>query len=285
MKLNLADRFIHKFLPPKYTIKRYTLPILQKGATPIKILHISDLHLAPWQNSKIAFIQSLTSLAPDLLISTGDHLGHTKSYKALYRALKPFAGVPGAFVFGSNDYYAPVPKNPARYLAKKGTQGHTHGTPLNTKRLKRILEGKLSWINLNNASAYLKIANTRIRLFGTNDAHIGFDDLKKMKKSLATHATFNLSIGVTHAPYGKIVSALAQEGAQLICAGHTHGGQLCLPGQRALVTNCDAPPRMASGMFQSQKTYLHISQGLGQSIYAPVRIFCPPAVSLITLCS
>lgn len=176
------------------------------------------------------------------------------------------------------------PKILQNTLQKRHARPHTRHT-LNTKRLKRILEGKLSWINLNNASNILTISNTQIRLFGTNDAHIHLDDLKKMKDLLPPNDPHSLSIGVTHAPYAKIIRGLIQEGAQLICAGHTHGGQFCLPGQRALVTNCDAPPRMASGMFKREDTFLHISQGLGQSIYAPIRIFCPPAASLITLCS
>ena len=70
----------------------------------------------------------------------------------------------------------------------------------------------------------------------------------------------------------------------MMFAGHTHGGQLCLPGKRAIVTNCDLPPKYASGLSawgQENSLLLHVSQGMGHSIYAPIRKFCPPAATLI----
>jgi uncharacterized protein len=94
-------------------------------------------------------------------------------------------------------------------------------------------------------------------------------------------------VGVTHAPYRKILDALVDEGAEMIFAGHTHGGQVRIPGMPALTANCDLPREQASGlsqwMHQDRIAYLEVSAGLGTSIYAPVRFACPPEAIVLTL--
>ena len=101
-----------------------------------------------------------------------------------------------------------------------------------------------------------------------------------------------LRIGLTHAPYRRILTRMSAEGVDLALAGHTHGGQLCVPGFGALVTNCDLDRSRASGLSQwpgrpdaPQATgmYLHVSAGLGTSPYTPVRIACRPEATLLTL--
>jgi predicted MPP superfamily phosphohydrolase len=105
-----------------------------------------------------------------------------------------------------------------------------------------------------------------------------------------------LTIGVTHAPYRRVLDAMAADGAKLLLAGHTHGGQLCVPGFGALVTNCDLPRRRARGISSwpadgghtdgggpSQDATLHVSAGVGTSPYTPVRFACRPEASLLTL--
>jgi predicted MPP superfamily phosphohydrolase len=73
------------------------------------------------------------------------------------------------------------------------------------------------------------------------------------------------------------------DGADLVLAGHTHGGQLCVPGVGALVTNCDLPRSRAKGMSQHGDAVLHVSAGLGTSPYAPVRFACRPEATLLTI--
>ena len=106
------------------------------------------------------------------------------------------------------------------------------------------------------------------------------DDRSSAQNSITT-------IGVTHAPYRRVLDALVTHGAQLIFAGHTHGGQVCLPGGRALTTNSDLPSAQARGLSQwhlaGRSSLLNVSAGLGTSIYAPIRLFCPPEAVLVTL--
>lgn len=76
---------------------------------------------------------------------------------------------------------------------------------------------------------------------------------------------------------------MAADGADLIIAGHTHGGQVCVPGYGALVTNCDLDPARAKGLSSHEGAALHVSAGLGTNPYAPVRLACPPEATMLHL--
>ena len=92
---------------------------------------------------------------------------------------------------------------------------------------------------------------------------------------------------MAHAPYQRILNEFVAQGAQVMFAGHTHGGQVCVPGFGALVTNCDIPRDQVKGLSTwrhgAHTAALNVSAGLGTSIYAPVRFACPPEASLVTL--
>ena len=286
-----------------FTLRRVTVPVLAPGSPDIRILHISDLHLAPWQRSKIRWVAALAELRPDIVIDTGDNLGHVRALPALRDAMNAFVGTPGVFVNGSNDYFAPEFKNPFRYLAGPSQQ-HRDPVRLDTQSLETYLTRDLGWQNLNNRASRLNIGDHTLEFFGTDDPHRNFDSLDAMSQSLdEIHTDTNsrssenvVRIGVTHAPYRRVVDALVDHGARMVFAGHTHGGQVCVPGYGALVTNCDLPRKMAKGLSpwtSSSRTsthsssrpeaYLHVSAGLGTSIYAPVRFACPPEATLLTL--
>ena len=278
-----------------FTIRRETLPLLPAGATPVRVLHLSDLHLAPWQHRKMAWVRSLAELKPDLVVLTGDLMGHSAARGSVEHTLAAFSGVPTVFVHGSNDYYAPVPKNPFQYLSGPSKLRDRRPT-LNTEALESGLEG-LGFMNLNNAATRFTIRGTSIELLGLNDPHIDLDDAEEMRESLtalslvadvdadATGAA--LRIGVVHAPYQRALNEFLGDGAKLIFAGHTHGGQVRLPGVGALASNCDLPLEQTRGLSvwydAHHAAFLNVSAGLGNSIYAPVRFACRPEASLITL--
>ena len=280
----------------RFTVRRETVPVLEPGAEPIRVLHLSDLHMAPWQRSKQDWVRSLRDLEPDLVINTGDNLGHPGGIEGIEYALEPFRDVPGFYVNGSNDYYSPTLKSPFSYFSGPSNRA-ANPSRLDTPRLEAFFES-LGWQSLNNAALTREINRSPFEFFGVNDPHIGRDRLDVLPGSLdelrenaaaegAVHGRKILSIGVTHAPYRRVLNSFVTQGADLIFAGHTHGGQVRLPGYGALVTNCDLPRSQASGLslwkHALRSAYLNVSAGLGTSIYAPVRFACKPEAVLLTL--
>lgn len=273
----------------RFQLRQVTFPVLPSGARPLRVLHLSDFHLAPWQTIKQDFVRSLAELPLDLIVNTGDNLGHAEVLPQLREMLAPFQGVPGVFVHGSNDYYGPVAKNPFTYFNPK-RKVKARAPRLDVTGLERILSEELGWRSLNNDAAVLELGERRLRFIGVNDPHIKYDRLDEASAALSAlpqQPAWEATIGLVHAPYVRLLDGLTQLGCDALFAGHTHGGQVRVPGYGALVTNCDIPRRQASGPSQwrsgGREAALHVSQGLGTSIYAPVRFACPPEATLVTL--
>ena len=265
-----------------YVLREAEIPILPLGHAPIRILHFSDLHLTPARKSEIADIKSFAQYKLDLVISTGDFLAHMDAVPVTLDALEPLLDTPGLFVFGSNDYYAPKPKNPLKYLLPDHGE-RIHGQDLPWPELDLALQAR-GWKNLNHHRTTISINGTTVEARGTDDAHLEFDDYSLVA---GPPADCDIAIGVTHAPYLRILKGMSEDGLDAIFAGHTHGGQVRLPwfgGSRALTTNCDLPHWRARGLTQfCNEPYLHVSAGMGTSPFARIRVASPPEVSLVTL--
>src|SRR5206468_3643616 len=167
--------------------------------------------------------------------------------------------VTNLFVLGSNDYYAPVPKNPLRYLVGPSSR-RAHGGGANP--WPALVQGlqERGWQLVANRT----LALPGIDVLGLDDPHIGREDM-----SLATpRGAPGFRLAVAHSP--EPAFRLAELGYDLILAGHTHGGQLRIPGFGAIVTNTKGlPRRMARGLNPVRDSWLHVSAGLGTSKYAP----------------
>lgn len=269
-----------------YVTRRVTVPVLPPGSEPIRVLHVSDLHLTPDQDRRIAWVRSLARENVDLVVNTGDNLGHVDAVPAVARALTPLLELPGVFVYGSNDYYGPTPLNPFKYFSGPSSL-EPERPPLPTESLTAVLEG-VGWANLNNARARLTVGGREVSFVGMDDPHIqrnsmpGDDGVRG-----------DLHLGVVHAPYRHALDALRADGAALTLAGHTHGGQVCVPGGGALVTNCDLDRARVKGLHgypgrrpdrdKRESMWLHVSAGVGTSPYAPVRFACRPEATVLTL--
>lgn len=264
-----------------YQLRQVRIPVLPEGVGEIRILHISDLHLTPSKKREIAWLKSLADEKPDFVVSTGDHLAHPEAVAVVLDALAPLLEIPGAFVFGSNDYFAPRLKNPLLYLF-----GHEdrriHGVKLPSNELASALASH-GWFDLDDAAVTTRLGGIEIEFRGTDDAHLNRDHYSVV----AGTKRADLLIGVTHAPYARVLTAMAKDDADLILAGHTHGGQVRLPwpgGSRALVTNCDLPPWRARGLTRVDgQPWLHVSAGVGTNPFTPFRLACPPEASMLTL--
>jgi uncharacterized protein len=268
-----------------FTLRSVSVPVLPPDAAPLRVLHISDLHLTPRQSKKQAWVRELAGLHPDLVVNTGDNLAHLDSVPAVLDALGDLLDVPGVFVFGSNDYFAPVLKNPARYLIPRRRIRPPRSAPLPWRDLRDAFVAR-GWLDLTNRRDRLKVNDLDLAFAGVDDPHLRYDRLSDVAGPAEPEA--DLAIALAHAPYLRILDAFNRDGYPLIFAGHTHGGQLCLPVVGALVTNCDLDTGRAKGLHQHQTaghppSWMHVAAGLGTSPMAPVRFCCRPEATLVTL--
>ncbi|OKL49499.1 hypothetical protein BSR29_00620 [Boudabousia liubingyangii] len=216
-----------------------------KLSTPLKVLHVADPHLGKSDQWLKAFMQSLAALDPDLVVSTGDNFGDVGVVEDLKEAYAPLLQFPGVFVYGSNDYYSPKPKAWYRYLFPHLPAPKRNVPDLPYQELTDFLTSA-GWSELYNRTQVLDFSGgMKVSVTGTADAHIKRDRLAELGP--LPQADFHL--GVTHAPYQRILNAFRDRKVDLTFAGHTHGGQFCLPNGEALVTNCDLPRPLASGAF------------------------------------
>lgn len=270
-----------------FIVRQVAFPLLAPGSRPIRILHLSDMHITPGQGRKISWVRALARFRPDLVVNTGDNLAHLDAVPAALEAMEPLLEFPGVFVNGSNDYFAPRPKNPFVYFSGP-TAVKPAQTELDVEQFTDALAGA-GWLDLNNARGELTAAGHRVTLVGLDDPHIGRDDLPA-----AVSERGEVHLGVVHAPYQRALGALHGDGAQVVLAGHTHGGQVRVPGVGALVTNCDLDAGRARGLHGwpgprpdrdggEDSAWLHVSAGLGTSPYAPVRFACRPEATVLTL--
>jgi predicted MPP superfamily phosphohydrolase len=270
----------------RFRMRFQVVPVLPEGCRPIRLLHVSDMHITPYQGDKKRWIAALSNWQPDLVIGTGDFLAHRYAVPVALDALAPLSAFPGAFVLGSNDYFAPTSLNPAKYLSGPSRVDTAGRPPLPWPDLVAGFT-RFGWFDLGNRRERVKLDGLELDLRGVDDPHIHRDDYAAVAGPFDSDA--GLRLGVAHAPYRRVLDPMTTDGADLLIAGHTHGGQLRVPGVGALVTNCDLPRSMARGLHRyrtkdaSATTWLHVSAGLGQSPYAPIRFACPPEATLLTL--
>ncbi|MFJ6212251.1 metallophosphoesterase [Streptomyces sp. NPDC092296] len=280
-----------------FRLRRVEVPVLPRGARPLRVLQVSDIHMVSGQRRKQRWLQSLAALRPDLVVNTGDNLSDPEAVPEALDALGPLLRFPGAYVFGSNDYYGPVAKNPLRYISAR--LSGNHGLNASDGTARRGITGAVhnpweqlrdgfdaaGWLNLTNTRGRLRINDLEIAFTGLDDPHIRRDRYTAVEGGPDPSA--DLSLAVVHAPYLRVLDAFTADGYPLILAGHTHGGQVCIPFYGALVTNCDIDPDRVKGLSThtaaGHRAHLHVSAGCGTNRYTPIRFACPPEATLLTL--
>lgn len=270
----------------QFVLREETLPILPPGFGPIRVLHLSDIHFVPGQHRKAEWLSSLAELKPDLVVNTGDNLSHVKAVEPLLESLRPLMKFPGVFVPGSNDYFAPRLKNPASYFLGPSAKPKDPAQ-LDWPRLRSGF-GMGGWVDLTNRCQSLVIKGLRVDFSGVDDPHLGLERYAGWPRGTkGQDARPHLRVAVIHAPYQRVLDRFTEDGADLLLAGHTHGGQICVPGFGALVANCDLPTWRAKGLHdwesKGRTTPVNVSGGIGTSRFAPVRIACKPEAVLLTL--
>jgi uncharacterized protein len=262
-----------------FTLRRFEVPgVLPRGSAPLRVLHLSDIHMRPDQRRKQDWVRSLAELRPDLVVNTGDNLAAADGVPATLDTLAAFTGLPGVFVLGSNDYFAPKPKNPFKYFFPNHKR--VAGSP---NPWRELVDGlcDLGWTDLTNRRTTVDVSGAKVDVVGVDDPHLKRDDPEIA--AAPADASADLRLALVHAPEPRVLDLYAAGGYQLMLAGHTHGGQLRVPFYGALVTNCGLDRARARGLSRWDDAWLHVSAGLGTSPYAPVRFACRPEASLLTL--
>ena len=191
----------------RFTLRRVAVPLLPAGHRLLKVLHISDLHVTPSQHAKIEWVRRLRELEPDLVVNTGDNFAHADAAPVVLDALGELLDRPGVFVFGSNDYYSPIMRNPLRYLLPDNGKRYTDQAQLPWGDLQKGFLGR-GWLELTNRLGALTVGGTSFAFAGVDDPHLRYDDLELVEGPAAPDA--DVRIGVAHAPYLRVLDQFAR---------------------------------------------------------------------------
>jgi len=265
----------------QFTLRRFAVPVLDPGSPALRNLHISDLHLTAAQRRKQEWVSDLARLQPDFVVNTGDTSSDPEGIPAIMKALGPLFDFPGTFVPGNNDYYAPKPKNPFRYLLrdKVGSLQGRARMPWAELASEMAAAG---WRDLTHVRTTVDVGGLPVALAGTDDPHLR--KARYSKIAGAADASAAVRIGVIHSPEPALLSAFAHDGYDLVLAGHTHGGQIRVPFGPAIVTNCGIDVRRARWLHRwDGRMWFNVCAGLGTNPYMPIRVACRPEAVLLTL--
>lgn len=262
---------------------RHVRGALRPGAVrPLRILHVSDVHLDPPQQHRVDFLAEVARERVDLVVLTGDLLGSVGAEDATVDALAPLTadGTPGVVVLGSNDRYGPTPKSPTRYFTEPDHR--LHGPALDTERmLDGLARNRVT--PLQNSATTISTAAGSVAVGGIDDPHMPDTVLPPVEVLRPTAEDAVLTLGLVHAPYTAALDLLVETGHDLLLSGHTHGGQVRFPPIGAVIANCDLPLDQIRGLSRYRARWLHVSPGLGHSRYAPFRFACRPEATVLTL--
>ena len=263
--------------PSRYRLGFARVPVA-RGTPPLSILHVSDTHLQAKHRARAAWVESIPDRIgriPDLVLATGDFIEDNTGIHVAVRALNGLDARLGRYyVLGSHDYYVSRFRPPTKYFAKEHTP--VRAQRADTQALESGLQDK-GWIPLSNASHVIDSPAGRVRVSGVDDPYLdrhSTDHITRAREDVA-------AIGLVHAP--DVVSEWILAGFDLVLGGHTHGGQVRVPGVGALVTNCGLPAALASGLHPIGGGWLHVSSGLGTGRFTPFRFACRPEATLLQL--
>ena len=273
-----------------FALRRYDVPVLAPGARPLRLLHISDAHLTPGRHRLMSWIRSLDALQPDLVVNTGDSIAHRDSVLPFLEALGPLLDRPGVFVYGSNDLYSPMPKNPARYLWRDSTlrPAARREPDLPWAELGASMEAA-GWLDANNRRGRIKAGDLDIEVAGVHDSHIHrdrYDEIARPGRPSGRPAPRRDALARAHGP-GQVRRRRLRP-----AAGRPHPRR---PGLPAVVRRAGdqlryrparaqrAAPASRGRLDDPKRPWLHVSAGLGTSPWAPFRLCCRPEASLLTL--
>lgn len=243
--------------------------------TPWTVLHVSDTHMTGRRQRLRTWLLDLPDRVgeiPDMVLATGDLIEDDSGIDGVVEALGALRAHYGCFyVLGSHDYFQSKFQAYTKYFTGRRP---VNAPRADTARLEAGLK-EAGWKSLTNATEVVDTDGGRVRVTGVDDPYIHRDRTDHIRRG----PDDVLALGLVHAP--DVVSEYALAGYDLVVAGHTHGGQVRLPGVGAVVTNCTLPTSLAGGLNRVGNTWLHVSPGLGSGRFAPIRFNCRPEATLL----
>jgi uncharacterized protein len=229
---------------------RAVLPQLPPAFDGFTLLQISDLHVDISPAAMHRLIELLPHLDYDLCVLTGDYRGKTYGpYEATIAGMAEIRGqiaTPVYAVLGNHDSLRMAP-------------------PLEAMGIQMLV----------NEAVVLRRDGQRLHLAGIDDAH--FYRLHDIEQAAATIPHEECSILLSHTP--EVYRQAAHAGFDLLLSGHTHGGQICLPGAIPLTLDSVLPRRFGRGAWRYAGMLGYTSAGVGSSIVS-ARLNCPPEITL-----
>lgn len=243
----------------------------KNSAGELRILHLSDLHLCEPESHKLDFLAGLDLASFDLVVLTGDIF---ENYSGLKYADKILSARPrlGAYaVLGNHDCYD------YNMLHKTfGRIWRRHRHPKQFRDTRPIVDALES-------CGFVVLRNTAVNIPEEGLHIVGIDyptmEDGALEELLRQAPNTHLKIVLQHVPFR--LKRLERLGVDLALAGHTHGGQVRVPGIGALITDSELPRHEASGIVWRGKTAIHVSRGLGADPRSNIRLFCPPAATAL----
>jgi uncharacterized protein len=223
---------------------------LPAGFDGFTILQLSDLHVDISEAAMERLVELLPTIAYDICVLTGDYRGKTYG---------PFAATMAGL---------------ARVRAH--IKGPVYGVLGNHDTIRMVPQIEEMGIRmLLNESETLVRGGEPLHLVGIDDAH--YYRVDNIEKAVTRVPSAEFSILLSHTP--EIYRQAAHAGFKLLLSGHTHGGQLCLPGAVPITLDSVLPRRMGAGPWKYHDMVGYTSVGVGSSL-VPARLNCPPEITL-----
>ena len=244
------------------------LPRLPAGFDGTTVAVISDLHAGLVRGGTSAVkrvVEEVNALQPDVIVLLGDmvHRAYRASrYLPLLSKLEARDGIWATL--GNHEHsfmwYA-------RYLG---------ASPRLSVDEWRRMYAEAGIELLVNEAIPLEKGGSRMWLVGVDDAYSGYDDLPAALDGVNKN---DFCLAITHSP--DVVDDARIGEVDLVLAGHTHGGQICLPLLEPPLAPCRRPRERAAGLIRTQGTIMYVTRGVGEGM--PIRFRCPREMPLITL--
>jgi uncharacterized protein len=239
----------------------------------LRVLHISDLHLSNPESHKIDFLERVTDDDYDMIVFTGDIFENYTGTKYAKHLISRRPRLGAYAVLGNHDYYA--------YTWFNKTVGRLNRRFRHPPQKRDVMpminalqEGGITV--LRNQSKHFQ--NEKVCLIGIDYPGISPEELKALSSQAAED---QLVVAMLHLP--RRLHQLPQAGVDVAFAGHTHGGQIRVPGLGALITDSELHRREACGVVKRDQTLIHVSRGLGADPKTNFRLFCPPHATVVEI--